>query len=53
MQWNGDDVRFVLGHASLDVYSTSSQKQQFMCRHVISPWHINLVPRQLIFALTS
>jgi hypothetical protein len=50
IQWNGNDARFVLEHASLDLYSTSSQKQPFMCRHVISRWHIILVPRQLIFA---
>jgi hypothetical protein len=53
-QWDNDDeVRFILDqHAELDLYSASSLKQQFACRHVAPLGHIILIQSQPVFALT-
>ena len=48
---NDDEVRFVLEqHAELDLYSTSSLKQQSEGRHVAPLGHIILIPNQPVFA---
>jgi hypothetical protein len=48
---NDDEVRFVLEqHAELDLYSTSSLKQQSEGRHVAPLGHIILIPNQPLFA---
>ena len=53
IQWNDDDVRFVLDqHAEFDFYSASSLKQQSASRHVAPLGHIILIPSQPVFALT-
>jgi len=47
IQWNDDDVRFVLDqHAEFDFYSASSLKQQSKGRHVAPLGHIILIPSQ-------
>jgi len=52
IQWNDDDVRFVLDqHAYLDLYSASSLKQQSVGRHVAPLEHIILIPSQPVFSL--
>ena len=48
---NDEEVRFVLEqHTELDVYSTSSLKQQSEGRHVAPLGHIILIPNQPLFA---
>ena len=45
IQWNNDDVRFVLNkHANLDLYSASSLQQQSASRHVGEFGHIIPIP---------
>jgi hypothetical protein len=39
-------------HAEFDFYSDNSLKQQSVGRHVAPLWHINLIPRQPVFAFT-
>ena len=52
-QWDDDEIRFVLDqHAELDFYSASSLKQQSEDRHVVSLWHIILIPSQPVFPLS-
>jgi hypothetical protein len=52
-QWDDDEVRFILyQHAELDLYSTSSLKQQFAGRHVDPLGHIILIPSQTVLALS-
>jgi hypothetical protein len=52
-QWDEDEVRFLLDqHAELDIYSTSSLKEQSAGRHVAPLGHIMLIPSQLLFALS-
>ena len=52
LQWDDDDVRFVLGqHVELDLYSASSLKQQSAGRHVTPLQHIILIPRQPVYTL--
>ena len=44
IQWNDDDVRFVLDqHTELDCYSASSLKQQSASRNVAPRGHIILI----------
>jgi hypothetical protein len=51
VQWDDDEVRSVLEqHAKLDVYGTSSLKQQYANRHVATLRHIILIPSQLSVA---
>jgi hypothetical protein len=51
IQWNEDDVRFVLDqHDGLDLYSASSLKQQSVHRNVAPLGHIILIPIQPAFA---
>jgi hypothetical protein len=53
IQWNDDDVRFVLDqHTKLDFYSASSLKQQSAGRHVAPLRHIILILSQPVFALS-
>ena len=53
LQWDDDDVRFVLDqHAHLDFYSASSLKQQSADRHVAPLGHIILISSQPVFTLT-
>jgi len=52
-QWDDDVVRFVLdSDAQLDFYSTSSLKQQSADRHAAPCWHIILILREAVFALS-
>jgi hypothetical protein len=52
-QWDDDEVHFILDqHVYLDIYSASSQKQQFTGRHVAPLRHINLIPSQPVFVLS-
>jgi hypothetical protein len=54
MQWNDDDVRFVLDqHAELYFFSASLLKQQSTERHVTPLGHIFLIPSQPVVAFTS
>ena len=53
VQWNDDEVCFVLGqHALLNSNSTSSLKQQTAGRHVALLGHILLIPNQPVFAIS-
>ena len=52
-RWEDNDVHFVLDqHAELDFYNASSLKQKSTDRSVASLWHIILIPRQQVFALS-
>ena len=52
LQWDDDDVRFVVGqHVKLNLYSASSLKQQSTGRHVTQLQHIILIPRQPVYTL--
>ena len=53
IQWDDDDVHFVLDqHAYLDFYSASSRRQQFTDRHVTPVRHIILIPSQPVFSIS-
>ena len=53
VQWNDDEVRFVLDqHAVLDLHSASTLKQQFASRHVAPHGYIIIIRSQPVFALS-
>jgi hypothetical protein len=53
LQWNDDEVRFVLDQlAELDFYSASTLKQQSVDRHVAPLWHINLITTIILSYIT-
>jgi len=53
LQWDDDEVRFVLDqHAELDFYTASSLKQQSAGRHVTPLGHAILTPSQPVFSLS-
>jgi hypothetical protein len=53
-QWDDNEVRFALDrHAELNFYSASSLKKQSAGRQVAPLGHINLIPSQPVFALSS
>jgi hypothetical protein len=52
-QWNEAEICLVIEQqAYLDFYSTTSLKQQSEDRRVTQLVHINLIPRQPVFALS-
>jgi hypothetical protein len=54
IQWNDDDVRFVLDqHTELDCYSASSLKQQSASRNVAPRGHIILIRANQSFKQTN